>query len=68
MYTLHHLLNLGFKQAAINYHANKGMLNHVKRIRPGGDRIYSIQDIIRLGKELNIPITEERIKEVCDGI
>jgi DNA-binding transcriptional MerR regulator len=64
MYTLHHLLKLGFKQAAINYHANKGMLNHVKRIRPGGDRIYTAQDIIRLGQELNIAVTEERIKEV----
>ena len=64
MYTLHHLLKVGFKQAAINYHANKGLLNHVKRIRPGGDRIYSADDVLRLGKELNVKVTPEMLEEV----
>ena len=64
MYTLHHLLKLGFKQAAINYHANKGMLDHVRRLRPGGDRIYTADDVIRLGRELNVNVSPERLQEV----
>lgn len=66
MYTLHHLLKLGFKQAQINYHANKGMLDHVRRLRPGGDRIYTADDVIQLGQELNVPVTLELLREVSD--
>jgi len=63
-YTLHHLLKLGFKASAINYQVTKGKLDHIQRVRPGGDRLYSAQDILYLGELLNFPITEEQIKEV----
>ena len=64
MYTMFHLLSLGFKASAINYHATKGKLNHVARLRPGGARIFSADEILQLGIELNVPVTLKDIEGV----
>lgn len=67
MFTMHHLLKLGFKAAAINYHATKGKLNHVARLRPGGPRFFTTEEVIQLGEELNVPVTLKDIDEVSHG-
>lgn len=72
MYSRMDLFRLGFKKSQIESAAAKGLLDHVFRIRPGGQRIYSASNIIELAEELGVTLSsdckEKLQSEISDGI
>jgi len=59
MYTRQKLLQMGFKKAPLEYASVKGWLNDVERIYPGGPRIYSAHQVLKLATKMNIVLADD---------
>lgn len=63
-----HLLRLGFKRSLLEYQSTLGKLDHISRIRPGGPKVYTVDQVLELGKEFGVPVTLEDVTRVMEEV
>ena len=63
-----HLLKLGFKRSVLEYQSTLGKLDHISRIRPGGPKVYTVDQVLQLARDFDIPVDREDIHRVLKEV